>query len=176
MKHKRKLIDITPKKIEVKAITKKRPGMFYFKTEAGQEYSMTLKEKLFCELFLKLNGNGTEAIIQAGYNVSKKNGEVNRKLAQSIATEYLSKPVIFEYINSLLNASGFTEKNVHKQHAFLINQFADLNAKSKGIDMFYKRFALYPKDQAIMDALQKYKNLSDAELNAIIEGEVAKDE
>lgn len=164
-------IDITPKKIAITEV-KHRRGFFYFKSENGQEYELSMQQKLFAEKYLELKGDSIEAIVQAGYNVTKKNGEINRNVAKVIASQNLTKLNIVEYINSLLDASGFTEKNVAKQHAFLIGQFADLNAKGKGIDMFYKRFGLYPKDQAIMDALTKYKNLGDAELQAIIDGEI----
>jgi hypothetical protein len=41
----------------------------------------------------------------------------------------LTKPEICERINELLEAGGFNDENVDKQHTFLLNQFADLKTK-----------------------------------------------
>lgn len=178
-KHPRKQIEIKAiEKVEAKIAKKaNKGGLFKFIDTDGKQYNLTLKEKKFCELYIELNGNGADAIIEAGYNVTYPNSSsINRTLARNMASEYLAKPSIFGYVNHLLNASGFNPENVAKQHAFLINQHSDLASKSRGIDMFYKRFGLYPKDQAIMDALTKYKNMPDAELDAIIEGDIISDE
>lgn len=41
----------------------------------------------------------------------------------------LTKPIICERINEILEAGGFNDENVDKQHSFLLNQFADLKSK-----------------------------------------------
>lgn len=68
---------------------------------------LTLKQKLFCKYYLESLGNGTEAVIKAGYGVIRKNGQPDRILAKSIASENLTKPYIREHINELLEAKGF---------------------------------------------------------------------
>lgn len=156
--------------------TKGEKGIFRFKGGDGKEYRMTLKEKKFCESYLKLQGNGTQAIIKAGYNVTNSRGDIGYNLAASMAKEYLTKPQIFGYITSLLSKFGYADENIEKQHLFLINQFGDLSAKSKGIDMYYKVKGKYPKDQIEISMISKYKSMSDDELKAAIEGEVIKDD
>src|ERR1035437_4356551 len=150
--------------------------IFRYKADNGQEYGLNLRQKLFCELYLELEGNGTQAAIEAGYNVTNVRGETNRNLAKSIATENLSKPAIFGFINVLLTREGFNSENVDKQHLFLVNQHSDLSAKAKGIDMFNKLRGRYPKDQAITDALTKYQSMPDSELKEIIDGEIVKED
>ncbi len=147
-------------------------NLFKFTAEDGKSYNLTFKEKAFSEFYLELQGNGTEAAIHAGYNVENSRGEINRNLAASIARENLTKQHIFAYVTLLLTRYGFDSESVEKQHLFLINQFGDLSAKAKGIDMFYKVKGKYPKDQLEISLISKYKNASDEELEDIIEGKV----
>ena len=127
----------------------KAPRFFKFTGLDGKEYSLTLQQKLFVEEYLEWKGDGVEAIIEAGYNVNYKNkkgedtGVPNRKLAAVIASQNLIKLNICAYVTLKLDEYGFNDDNIAKQHLFLINQFADLNAKKGGIDMFYKRFGKY---------------------------------
>jgi hypothetical protein len=150
--------------------------LFKFKGNDGKLYGLNLQQKKFAELYLEYQGNGTDAIIDAGYHVRNSRGFINRGLAGSMANEYLKKPDVYMYISTLLSKFGFAEENVDKQHLFLINQFGDLSAKAKGIDMFNRLKGRYPKDQAITDALKKYQGMSDDELLGFIEGEVVKDD
>ena len=100
--------------------------LFKYKGHDGKEYKLNLRQKKFAELYLQLQGNGTEALIQAGYDVSNKRGEINRLLAKSMASENLTKPDIYMYISNLLTLEGFNSENVDNQHLFLINQHSDL--------------------------------------------------
>ena len=99
--------------------------------------NLTLKQKLFCQYYLENSGNGTNAVIKAGYRVNK-NGKLNRNLAKSIASENLTKPDIRKYIEELLKATGFNKESVKLQHLSLISQSENLPVKAKAIDMFYK--------------------------------------
>ena len=109
----------------------------------GKTYKMTMKEKAFCEEYVSMYGNGVEAIIEAGYDVWKKDKDgnklyPNRKLAAVMAYENLSKPHICSYVDSLLEEHGFNDDNVSKQHLFLLNQHSDYKSKAKAVDMFYQ--------------------------------------
>jgi len=104
----------------------------------GKNYHLTFKQKKFCLKYLELYGNGTQACIEAGYNCYTAGGNISYRLAAAIASENLTKPNIYAYVNLKMEEYGFNEDNVMKQHLFLINQHADLPAKAKGIDMFYK--------------------------------------
>ncbi len=99
---------------------------------------LSLKQKLFCQAYVETMGNATEAVVRAGYNISKKNGSPDRNLAKSIASENLTKPYISAYIASLLERVGLNDENVAAQHLFLINQHVDLGVKIRAIDMYYK--------------------------------------
>lgn len=166
-------VTATPEGKESRVI--KASQLFKYKADNGKEYSINLRQKRFAELYLEMQGNGTEALIQAGYNVTNKRGEINRLLAKSMATENLSKPSIYNYITILLTREGFNSQNVDKQHLFLINQHSDLSAKSKGIDMYNRLKGRYPKEQLEVSIISKYQNLGDDELTKIIEGEVVED-
>ena len=73
---------------------------------------LSLKQKLFCQAYVETMGNATEAVVRAGYNISKKNGSPDRNLAKSIASENLTKPYISAYIASLLERVGLNDENV----------------------------------------------------------------
>lgn len=104
----------------------------YVSPADGKTYTMTLKERLFCEAFLDFKGDGVDAVYEAGYNPK------NSMVAASLAHENLRKPNLIAYINSKLEEYGFNDDNVEKQHLFLLNQSADLKTKSKAVDMFYQ--------------------------------------
>lgn len=108
---------------------------------------LTLKQKLFCQYYIESFGNGTKAVIKAGYNTTKKNGVSDRNLAKSIASENLTKPDIWAYIKNLLEKSGLSDENVAIQHLFLINQNTDLSVKARAIDIYYKRYGKYAPDK-----------------------------
>lgn len=104
----------------------------YVSPKDGKTYRMTQKEKAFCEHYLEFYGNGVEAVYEAGYKAR------DRKVAAQIAYDNLRKPNLMAYIDSLLVDYGFNDENVEKQHLFVMNQLADLPAKNKAIEMFYK--------------------------------------
>ncbi|MBI4091857.1 MAG: terminase small subunit [Candidatus Levybacteria bacterium] len=108
---------------------------------------LTLKQKLFCDYYLESHRNATDAVIKAGYNVSKKHGKPDRMLARNIASENLAKPGIKNYIREKLETHELSIENVMRQHSFLINQFDDLSVKAKAIDMYYKKIGAYASDK-----------------------------
>jgi len=112
---------------------------------------LTLKQRLFCKYYLDGSGNATEAVIKAGYNVSKKKGKPDRMLARNIASENLAKLGIKEYIRKRLDTIGLNDENVMRQHAFLINQFSDLPSKIRAIDMYYKKTGQYAATRLKVD-------------------------
>lgn len=59
-------------------------------------------------------------------------------LVKAKAQELLRHPGVSARINQLLQESGFNDQNVDKQHLFILNQFADLNVKMKGIEHYNK--------------------------------------
>ncbi len=133
----------------------KSKGFFKFKGNDGKIYRMTLKEKDFCERYLDFSGNGVEAA-SAVYECK------NARVAASVASEYLTKPNIIAYIDLKLEERGFCDENVKKQHLFTLNQFADLGAKNKAIDMFYKLKGEYAPEKLQVE--HEFDNVSDKEL------------
>lgn len=132
-------------------------GTFTFKGLDNKEYKLTYKEKLFCETYLDFKGNGTSAAMEV-YDCA------NYKVAGSVAYENLRKPQIFQYVNTLLDEYGFSDENVKKQHLFILNQMADLAAKNKGIDMFYKLKGEYaPEKKDITGRVSLRKLFSEIE-------------
>lgn len=117
------------------------------------EYRINLRQKLFCESYLQFYGNGVDAVIEAGYDVTFKDKNsgtgtgTNRKLAAVIAAQNLVKLNIIAYLNLKLDEYGYNDEDVDKQHRFLINQYENLNAKAKGVDMYLKRRGLYAPEK-----------------------------
>jgi hypothetical protein len=104
----------------------------YVSPKDGKTYRLRPKEKLFAESYLTFYGNGVQAIYEAGYKVK------DPRVAAAMAYENLTKPHIIAYVNSLLEEYGFNDDNVEKQHLFVLNQYGDLTAKNKAIEMYYK--------------------------------------
>lgn len=142
-------------------------ALFEFKGLDRKTYHLTEKQKNFVEAYLTNKGCGTDAIIEAGYDIwfkdrnGRSNGVPNRKLAAKMAYDNLSKPEIEAYINYLLEEYGYNDENVKRQHLFLLNQHSDFRAKAKAIDMIYKLNGSY--------AAEKQEHTIDAELRAILE-------
>lgn len=136
--------------------TENKKGVFTFKGNDSKFYRITLKEKIFCERYLDFQGNGSEAAFEA-YKCK------NMQTAGAIAYENLKKPHIIAYIDLKLEERGFCDENVRKQHLFTLNQFADLGAKNKAIDMFYKMKGKYTTER-IEVSKNDLSDVSDAEL------------
>jgi hypothetical protein len=99
----------------------------------------------FCELFVspktEFYGNGTQSYLEAYRERKTKTGKksvVTYDAAKANAYKLLTKPEIIEKINSLLEAQGFNDENVDKQHLFLLNQYADLKTKLGAITEYNK--------------------------------------
>lgn len=106
---------------------------------------LTFKQKQFCQHYIEACGNGTEAVVKAGYKVGKK-GTVDRNLAKSIASENLTKPDVRKHIEQLLEAKGFNDESVQLQHLELISQTDNLSIKARAIDMYYKLKGKYTQN------------------------------
>ena len=147
---------------------------FKFTGDDGVEYSLTKRQKLFVDHYLINNTNGVDAIIAAGYDVSykdkkgKPNGGFNRKLAAVLSYENLTKPHICAYITIKLDQYGFNDKNVEKQHLFLVNQNADLANKRGALDMYYKLKGKYAPIETETKTTIKFESLDDDELDKAI--------
>lgn len=135
--------------------------LFFFKGLDGKDYKLNLRQKLFVEFYLSLHGNAMEAVIEAGYNVYYERGGINKNLARSIGSENLTKPAIIAYVNLKLSEYGYDDENVKKQHLFLLNQFGDLSAKAKGIDMYYKIKGEYAAEKADKKTNEKLEGFLD---------------
>jgi len=127
----------------------------YVSPKDGKTYTMTIKERLFCEYYLQFKGDGVSAIFEAGYDVK------NPKVAAAMAWENLRKPNLMAYVDSLLEQYGFNDDNVEKQHLFILQQHADLKTKAKAIDMFYKLKGKYaPEKKDITTGGEKLQTTS----------------
>lgn len=127
----------------------------YVSLKDGKTYTMTLKEKLFCEAYLEFKGDGVDAVYEAGYDVK------NPRVAAAIAYENLTKPHLMAYIDSLLEEYGFNDDNVEKQHMFLLQQHADLKTKAKAVEMYYKLRGKFPKESPDINVSFSLKGLAE---------------
>lgn len=103
------------------------------------------EEKAFCEAYFNHTsdtfGNGTKSAMKA-YGIKNENS------AGVKAYDLLRTGKIYTYGDKLLISQGFNDTAVDNQHAFLIEQSADLNIKAKGIDMYNKLKGRYEKDNS----------------------------
>ena len=139
---------------------KKQSGglkIFKFISLDGKEYKLNLKEKKFCEFYIMFDGCGADAYEEAGYECK------NRNVSKAGAYQLGVKEHISAYINKLLNDQGFEDKNVTKQHLFLINQHADLAAKGRGVDMYYKLGGKYAAEK--VKFIDENEKITDEELD-----------
>lgn len=143
----------TKKKPATKTNTEPILTDFVFVGLDGAKYKLEPKQKLFCDYWLINGYNGTQAVIDAGYDVypirkdGSKSREPNRRSASAISAENLTKLNIIQYINLQLDRSGLNDINVKAHHSYLINQFVDLAAKNKAIDMYYKLNGSYAAEK-----------------------------
>lgn len=131
------------------------PDFSYVSPADGKTYTMSLKERAFCEEYLKTKGDAVEAVFNAGYDCK------TAAIASAMAYDLLRKPNLLAYINSKFEEYGFNDEHVYKQHLFLIQQHGDLKTKAKAIDMFYKLkgsyapekkdYTISPGDQPLSD-------------------------
>lgn len=124
-----------------------KPKFFHFKGEDGIEYSLTPQQKAFCEFFCQFSMNGVDAVIEAGYNINNKRGVPDLRVAASIASENLRKPNICCYIDTILAKYGLADDHADKQLAGLINQWDDLGAKVRALDILYKKKGSYAPEK-----------------------------
>lgn len=114
-------------------------AIFKFVGKDNQEYKLTELQKKFSELFIQYRGDGTEAIIDAGYQCFYPNSQTpNRAVAAQMAYENLKKVDISAYVYSLIEDMGLNNSVVDTHLYYNISQFADLNAKNKAIDIYHK--------------------------------------
>ena len=104
------------------------------------EGEYTIKQRKFIA-GVAVHGNGTQAVIDAGYNVK------NRNVASAVASEMLSKPKIQQGIEDTLNKAGLTETKVSEllQEAIVSGVGRDSRNSDalRGIDMYYKLLGKY---------------------------------
>ena len=115
--------------------------------------NLTVKEELFCQSYVELLGNGTQAAVSA-YNI-----DMSRKGWQStagaMANENLRKPKILTRVRELLNLAHMNDESVDTEVAFCLRQNEDLNVKMKAAEMYNKLGGRYQKDNE-----QKRANIS----------------
>ncbi len=130
-----------PRSKSKKKIAIKRKGVtksFIFTGVGGKKYTITLKQKLFCEHYSDPFMSGADAVIEAGYSVQNSRGVINRNSARNIAYENLMKLDICAYLSVLYDNEGLSDAGVDKQMSYNINQFKDLNAKNTAIREYNK--------------------------------------
>jgi hypothetical protein len=142
------------KKRSAKDIKKLNDDFSYISAADGKTYTMTIKERLFCEYYLEFKGDGVDAIKEAGYDVK------NNIVAAAMSYENLRKPHLMAYVNALLEEYGFNDDHVEKQHMFLLQQHADLKTKAKAIEMYYRLRGKFPKESPDINLHLSLKDLA----------------
>ena len=97
------------------------------------------KQERFCKLYAsnkEFYGNGVESYAEA-YGLNIKNPKTY-KVAQVSASHQLSKVIICNRINELLEEQGLNDQFVDKQLMLLISQHEDKNVKLGGIKEYNK--------------------------------------
>lgn len=142
--------------VKKKKTRKSIAKVFEFTALDKKKYKMSLLEKKFCEFYLEFDGCGPDAYEAAGFECK------DRRVAISGAYNLLQRERVSAYINKILDDQGFEDKNVAKQHLFLINQHADLAAKGRGVDMYYKLGGKYAAEK--VKFVDENEELTDEEI------------
>ena len=150
---------IRPPYHEPKKVT--RAKVFRFTGKNKKEYTLTLQQKSFCECFVQFDMKGVDAVIEAGYSVQNARGGINYRVASEIASQNLLKLGIQQYNEILFERAGYHEESADKQVLKLMNQDADLGAKARGLDIYYKKIGAY--------APEKREHSVDAELEKTLD-------
>lgn len=177
-KRKEKIV-IIPDEFKLKPVATrsiKNPKKFTFKGIDNKVYELTEKQKLFVELYMDPFTSAVQAVVDAGYDVYTKKGNVNINMANSIASENLRKPNMCQYITKLLGEAGLTDEVVDKHLLYNITQYQSLDAKNKAIDIYNRMMGRYAPERHQVSILDKYKGYSDQQLKAIINGEIIEDD
>lgn len=127
-----------PERKNRKAKSKITP--FSFVNDSGETVKLSLKQKLFCEHYVRYRGNGVQSARAAGY-------KGNHLVLASVAYENLIKPHITDYIRFLLKREGLTDEGVDKELLVVIRQDASLAAKVRGIQEYNKMRGRHAPDK-----------------------------
>lgn len=125
---KEKKVPTIRKSRKVKKAPKKKPEQPEKEKSGGVAFGLNPKQSYFCELYASKEeffGNGTRSYMEA-YKSTYSTAKAN-------APDLLSNTAICEYINSLIELSGFNDENVDKQLNMLINQHGDPRVKVAAI-------------------------------------------
>ena len=158
-------------------VVKRRRGVMplSFKGLDGKHYTLTPKQKYWCDTYLEEGANLTTASLEV-YKVTNKHlckipwkllsdKEKRRRMgaedvAHQIGKENFGKPRIFNYINKILSDEGYTDDVVQLEHFKNIKQDRSLSAKNAALDMYYKKRGSYApeerKDTVTLVELVKY--------------------
>lgn len=105
----------------------------------------SIKRQRFAKAYVENNGNGTEAILQAGYQVK------SRDVARTMASEVLADQNVQEMIRQGFKEAGLTKEKVFQLHSKGVIKAIEqgqprMSDGFKGIDMLYKLFNWYPQN------------------------------
>jgi hypothetical protein len=112
------------------------------KSASTTKQGLTLQQEEFCKFYTnsesidrELFGNGVQCYLAVfgGEYQKKHKRPMKYEVAQVLSSRTLSKVIVIDRINSLLEEGGFNDINVDRQHLFLINQHADLKTKMQAI-------------------------------------------
>ena len=117
----------------------------------------TFKQKRFAEEFVKLNGNATQAALRT-YNVNDK------KVAQAISSENLSKPIVQDEIKEVLNKVGLNLTAVSarvRNIAFQEPEKVTDQGVLRAAEMLYKLHGAFPASKSArlnINLSERYKD------------------
>lgn len=147
------------------AKTNNTPKLVHGKT---LDNGLSMKEELFCQLFSsdrEFFANGVESYAEAfDYDITEYR---KYKVAQNGATRLLSKPIILNRINEMLELRGLNDAFVDKQLELLITQNAEFSAKLGGIKEYNKLKARIT-DKQEMNITHKFEEMTDEQLDTAI--------
>lgn len=129
---------------------------------------LTMREEVFCQLFSsdrEFFGNGVESYAEA-YNLDITDYR-KYKVAQVQASKLLSKPIILDRLNKILELRGLNDVFVDKQLELLITQNAEFSSKLGGIKEYNKLRARIT-DKQEMNITHKFEDMTDEQLDAAI--------
>jgi phage terminase small subunit len=123
---------------------------------------LNLREKKFCKEYVKSNGNQTDAVLKAGYNVLGRGGQKKneRAIASEMGKIILRRPKVQKGIDELLEDNGITKGEIAKTMKKLLKS-KDERVQLTVLDQLHKILGIYsPEKKMLLAKSQIYDDIA----------------
>lgn|SRR3990167_8668344 len=128
-----------------------------------QANKLTYKQEHFARKFAK-SLNGTQSALEV-YDTE------DPRTAQAIGSENLSKPIVRERVEEILNDNGLSLEDISQDIAKIKDQQpykTSWNEKLRAYDMLYKLHNAYPANKSLVGHLNLNKEIASKDIKTLV--------